>query len=263
MKLGIISGCAYQPEDFFKAKERGLSFLEYCVNIGCDWEAFVHSADSIIQSTKETGVTVGSVGRWGSDRITKDGINAEELKIDKALLETAAKIGSPVYVVGCNYIPESSLYENCTMAIAYFKELIALGETLGVKVATYNCRWNNFVHSDPVWSIIHGHLPQLGIKYDISHCAYESDNDYMKEIEKWGRRFDHFHIKGFLKIDGKRVDDPPAGLDMVDWKAVFGLLYAIGYDKGLSIEPHSPTWQGELGEKGVDYTIRYIRPMIL
>ena len=59
------------------------------------------------------------------------------------------------------------------------------------------------------------------------------------------------------------MDDPPAGLDMINWNALMGMLYAVGYDGTLSIEPHSGVWQGELGEKGVDYTIRYIRERML
>ena len=59
------------------------------------------------------------------------------------------------------------------------------------------------------------------------------------------------------------MDDPPAGLDMINWNALMGMLYAVGYDGNLSIEPHSAVWQGELGEKGVDYTIRYIRERML
>lgn len=38
---------------------------------------------------------------------------------------------------------------------------------------------------------------------------------------------------------------------------------AKGYDGGLSIEPHSPVWKGELGERGIAYTIRYFRDLML
>lgn len=36
-----------------------------------------------------------------------------------------------------------------------------------------------------------------------------------------------------------------------------------GYDKGLSIEPHSSTWQGELGEKGISYTTEHIKKLLI
>ena len=156
-----------------------------------------------------------------------------------------------------------SYYENCGLAIRYFEELLALGKETGVKIAVYNCRWNNFVCCDPAWTLILGHLPELGIKYDASHCINESENDYLEEIKKWGSRFYHVHIKGTLRIGGDHVDDPPAGLDMINWNALMGMLYAVGYDGNLSIEPHSGVWEGELGEKGIDYTIRYIKERML
>ena len=41
------------------------------------------------------------------------------------------------------------------------------------------------------------------------------------------------------------------------------ILYAKGYNGGLSIEPHSENWRGELGKKGVDFTINYMKKLIL
>lgn len=264
MKLGIIASYGrFEPADYDKAKARGLSFLEYCINVGTDWKSFADSADKINACVARTGVTVGSIGRWGTTRITAEGPVAEELEADKALIRTAAKVGCPVFVCGCNEVEGLSFYENCTRAIDYFKELLVLGKEVGVKIAVYNCRWNNFVCCDPAWSIILGELPELGIKYDASHCINESDTDYLEEIRDWGKRFYHVHIKGTLKVGGKHVDDPPAGLDMINWNALMGMLYAAGYDGNLSIEPHSGVWKGELGEKGIDYTIRYIKERML
>ena len=44
---------------------------------------------------------------------------------------------------------------------------------------------------------------------------------------------------------------------------ISAILCAQGYEGRLSIEPHSANWQGELGEKGLDYTIRYFRALEL
>jgi len=52
-------------------------------------------------------------------------------------------------------------------------------------------------------------------------------------------------------------------MDDINWPSVFAVLYARGYDGDLSIEPHSPTWWGELGEKGVAFTRDYIRRFML
>ncbi|HBQ64077.1 MAG TPA: hypothetical protein DD727_03975 [Clostridiales bacterium] len=174
------------------------------------------------------------------------------------MMETAAALGCGVFVCGCNYIPELSYYENCTAAIRLFQRLMERGKALGVRIATYNCRSNNFVCEPMAWKIIHGHLKDLGIKYDPSHSIYDG-GDYLTETAEWGSRFLHVHIKGSLRIGGRKFDDPPAGLDETDWGQFIAILIARGYDAGLSIEPHSPNWTGERGNRGVDFTIRYLR----
>jgi hypothetical protein len=63
-------------------------------------------------------------------------------------------------------------------------------------------------------------------------------------------------------VGGKRTDDPPAGLDQINWPALIALLYVKRYNGGLSIEPHSGVWQDGLGAWGVDYTINYFKPLL-
>lgn len=261
MELGIIG--APKEESFRYASEKGLSFLEFCLNIGYNLDEFFGNLEEIKRWINKYNVKVASIGRWGTDRIDKAGnIIEEELQISYKLIDAASELGCKNFVCGCNYIEELSYYENCTAAINYFSRLIEYGKEKGVKISTYNCRWNNFVVDPMAWTVVHGYLKDLGIKFDPSHSIY-AGGDYLKEMRDWGHRFYHVHIKGSLLIDGNRYDDPPAGLDGTNWGAFMAILYAVKYEGGLSIEPHSRNWHGELGEKGVDYTISYIRPMIL
>ncbi|MEG0579165.1 MAG: sugar phosphate isomerase/epimerase [Niameybacter sp.] len=258
MRLGIIGWI--KEEEFKRAKERGLEFIEICVNER--HQAFLDGLEELHTYSRKYEMPIGSVGRWGEDKITAEGIKEEELQIEYRLIEATAKLGCAIYITGCNYVESLSYYENCTLAINYFEKLIAYGKSCGVKIATYNCRWNNFVHSDPTWTVIHGYLKDLGIKYDTSHCIYDG-GDYLAEAKKWGTRFVHVHIKGALVIAGERFDDPPAGMDQTDWGSFMAVLYAKGYDGNLSIEPHSSNWYGELGQKGIDFTIKYMRNLML
>ena len=267
MKLGLIS-YEHTKENLDKIAALGLDFVEYCVNYSDNpehdkWRSFCGMSDDIAAWCKEAGLTVGAIGRWGGCKVQPDGsANEVELEADTALIRTAAKLGCGVYNTGCNYIDGLSLYENYTAAISYLERLIAVGKECGVKIATYNCRWNNYLHSDPAWGVVHGHLKDLGIKYDPSHSRYAQGEDYLTETKRWGNRFAHIHIKGSLLVDGERFDDPPAGLDQTNWGAFMAALYASGYDGTLSIEPHSGVWQGKLGDAGLKYTIEYMRKLM-
>lgn len=258
MELGIIGWI--QESYFKKAKERGLSFIELDVNDRA--EEFLAHFEDVKTYSEKYQMPIGAVGRWGSDRIDKEGIRKEELELEYRLIDAAAGLNCDIYITGCNYVEEISYYENIRYAIAYFEKLIAYGKEKGVKIATYNCRWNNFVCTPEVFRLIHGYLKDLYIKYDTSHCIY-AGGDYLQEARDWAERFAYVHLKGSLVVNGKRFDDPPAGMDQTNWGAFLAILYAKGYDGKLSIEPHSENWTGELGEKGVDYTIRYFKNLML
>lgn len=261
MKLGIITH--YDKQGFETAKKYGLEYVEFVVNVGTDVEDFVKLVPTLMDLSKEYNIGISSVGRFGTDRINKEGnVIEEELINSYKLIDAIAELGCTNFVCGCNYVDELSFYQNCTAAIEYFTKVVEYSKKKGVKVSTYNCRWNNFVHSDPVWTIIHGHIKDLGIKFDPSHSIYDS-GDYLSEMKKWGNRFYHVHIKGSLLIDGERFDDPPAGLDNTNWGAFMSVLYACKYDGVLSIEPHSHNWNGELGDKGIEYTVNYMKKLVL
>lgn len=266
MKLGIIS-YGFEKENFEKIKEQSLDFVEFCVNADAEnrFQEFYDRSEEIRGNLAALSLFTGSVGRWAGNKILQDGSkNPEEWKADTTLMQAAKKLSCPVYITSCNYVEALSLYENYTAAIAYLTDLVAFGKELGIQVATCNCRWNNYLCCDPAWSVVHGHIKDLWIKYDPSHAVYAKGEDYLSEVKKWGKRFAHVHIKGSLLIDGERFDDPPAGMDQTNWPAFMAALYASGYDKNLSIEPHSAIWkEGALGDFGVDYTIKMMRSLIL
>ena len=261
MKLGIIND--WSEDGFRYVKEKGLEAIEFCVNYYSDSKAFLEKAPQIAQLSKKYGIPVGSTGRWGATRLDEKGnIIEKALQEDKDIIEAASIIGCPIFNTGCIWTEGLSYYENCQRAIAYFEKLIAYGKEKNIKIATYNCRWNNFVCNAEAYKIIHGYLKDLYIKYDTSHCI-NAGGDYLQETRDWGKRFIHVHLKGAVKIEGKVYDNPPAGMDQTDWTSFMSILYGLGYDGGLSIEPESAYWHGELSDRGVDYTIRYFRNMMI
>ncbi|MFB0843296.1 sugar phosphate isomerase/epimerase family protein [Paenibacillus oleatilyticus] len=261
MDLGIIASAT--EENFRLAQLRGLDFVELLVNEGDDPGNFCSRIGQLQQWKEQYGIKFGSIGRWKSLRIDREGqLIEKELQICYQLIDAASNLGCPNFVSGCNYVEELSYFDNCSAAIRFFSKLIEYAVPKGVKVLTYNCRKVNFVNNPEVWKIVHGHLPELGIKFDPSHSRYFG-GDYLKETLEWGHRFHHVHLKGSLLVDGCPVDDPPAGLDQTDWKSFLALLRAKGYTGGLSIEPHSKVWTGELEGKGIEFTIDYIKSLLL
>lgn len=261
MHLGIINGWS---DGCLKAvHDKGLKWVEFCVNHNYDSAEVLAEKERIAESCRKYDVRVGSIGRWGMKRIDENGqIIPEALAHDKNCIDLASYLGCPVFNAGCNEVEGKSFMENCDIAVDYFSKLIEYGKERNVKIAAYNCDWENFVVCDPAWDVVLGRLPELGLKYDTSHCR-SRQGDYLAEMKKWGDRIYHFHIKGTLYIDGDGYDDPPAGLDNVNWGAVMSMLYIHKYDGMLSIEPHSRNWQGKVGQWGVDFTIRFITPYIM
>ncbi len=261
MKLGIING--WSEGCIRYVHDKGLDAVEFCVNHNYDAAEFLAQANEIKGYSEKYGVTVGSMGRRGMTRIDDNGeIIPEALQADKNVIEAASIIGCPVYNCGVNYVDGKSFYENCNIAIDYLGKLIDFAKDKGVKIAVYNCRWENFVVEPKVWEVVLSALPDLGIKYDISHCIYH-DGNYLAEMRDWGHRFYHFHLKGCVYFDNDVYDDAPAGMDCINWGAAMDILYTKDYDGMLSIEPHSHYWQGKKGQWAIDYTINYFRPFIM
>ena len=109
----------------------------------------------------------------------------------------------------------------------YLKLLVDEGKKNNVKIAVYNCIWENFIVSPKEWDIVLSYVPELGIKYDPSHSINHNQGKeiYLSEMRDYADRFYHFHLKGVVYIDGKKYDEPPVGLDSVRWGNVFDILY--------------------------------------
>ena len=260
MKLGIIRPVA--PESFDYAKEKGLDFIEICSNYDNETENFIASADDILRNIDRTGIPVLSVGRWNAEPLKEGRIDEDVFGMICRQIDVVAKIGCPVFNLGVNYDNSQTRFRNYALAIEYLRRIVEYAGERNVTAALYNCSWNNFIYSDPAWDIICEEIPEIKIKYDCSH-AFARGGDYLSEIDSISDRNAHKHIKGSCKINGRYVDDPPAGLDFIEWYKVFAILYAHDYDGNLSIEPHSSVWQGEMGERGIDYTIGFIRPKLM
>ncbi len=300
MKLGIIQQPV--PESLDHAKALGLDFVEFDCNpsnfFGRPMAEVVKQQEAIKAASQRTHVEVGAVGRWASHILDKDGnIIPEEWAEVKAVIDFGAYLGAKYYLCSCAYVPELSYYKNITAAIKVLNQIVSYAKENGMETAIVNCcMGDNYIRTPEQWKLVLDEVPGLGIKYDPSHSFVHGGphGAYMDEGIQWGDRFTYCHIKGVIQRGESRepaqweqkkfieahpelkesflsrmtdkndwYDNPPAGLDSINWRAFFGILYKHGYDGYLSIEPHSRTWQGEKGEKGVEYTIKYIRELMI
>lgn len=299
MKLGMIMGC--DPKSFDEAKELGLDFVEFDLNHPDYWgvrlDDYLPKAAEIKAASERTGVGVGAVGRWGSQVVTDDGeIIEEEISEMKKCIDLAKAVGAPNYLVSVNYAKNISYYKNITLAIKVLNIINDYAKENGVTVCIVNCMMGgNYIRTPEQWKLVLSEVPGLKIKYDPSHSFVHGGDKgaYMEEGLMWGDKFGYVHIKGVIQtgdseekdswfrhsivkrfpeakdmFEGpefihQNYDNPPAGLDSINWRAFMGVLYKYGYDGCLSIEPHSASWTGEKGDRGVDYTIKYIRSLMI
>ena len=300
MKLGIIM--PPKPDSFQKAKELGLDFVEFDCNptsfFGVPVSELDAAKEELKAASESTGVEVGAVGRWASPVLGPDGEpDPDEWAQVKAVIDFGAYLGAKHYLCSVNYVKELSYYKNITAAIKILNEIVSYAKERGMETAIVNCMMGgNYIRTPEQWKLVLSEVPGLGIKYDPSHSFVHGGQNgaYLEEGLEWGAHFKYCHVKGVIQRGDSQepehwairdfamahpelkdellsqafgpddsYDNPPAGIDVINWRAFFAILYKYGYDGYLAIEPHSATWRGDKGEKGVKYTIKYIRDLMI
>lgn len=265
MKLGIITSWE-KASTYETVRGMGLDGMEFTVNGSIDSKKFLADIPEIKKNLAANNLSTLSVGRWGMRRVDDDGkVIPEALEHDKNVILGASQLGCPVFNCGCNYAKNLTLMQNYEVAVGYFAELLDFAKDKGVKIAVFNCEWDNFIIEPEQWRVVLPALPELGIKYDPSHSTERtgSYDYYLPEMIEFGDRIYHFHVKGSLIVNGKRYDDPPAGMDGINWGAVFDILYTKNYNGAICYEPHSQYWTGSKGRWGIDFSLNYIKPFIM
>ncbi len=256
MRLGRIT--SYNDAGFEMAKACNLEFIEVCCNSQKDAEDFIADRKNVAARIQKYGLDVSSLGRWNHDVQENGKLNPDKVAVYIALLDAAMEVGAKTFVTGINYDDSVSLFRNYANAVDFFGTLTEHAKGNGIKVAIQNCDWNNFITMPEQWKIVCGENKDLYLKYDPTH-AYYKYRDYLAEASDYAHLFAHIHIKGMVRAGARPVDDPPAGMDDLNWGSFMSILYSRGYNGDLSIEPHSAAWTGEREKLGVDFTAKYIR----
>lgn len=300
MKLGIIM--PPEAASLKRAKDLGLEFVEFDCNpedfFGLPVKELAARQEAIKEASQRTGVEVGAVGRWASRILDKNGdVIPQEWENVLAVMDFGQYLGAKHYLCSVAYVEELSYYKNITAAIKVLNQMVAAAAERGMQCSIVNCMMGgNYIRTPEQWKLVLSEVPGLGIKYDPSHSFVHggAQGAYLDEALEWGSRIQYVHVKGVIQRGPSEeptmwairdlaaahpelkgifqpyfekpntvYDNPPAGIDVINWRAFFAILYKYGYDGYLAIEPHSATWRGDKGEKGLKYTIKYIRDLMI
>lgn len=259
MRIGLITNGTEVDLEF--ARENRIPCLE--INIHQDLHAWETRKASYRTSLEKHGIEINAMGLWGRNYISHD--EAERaLCLDelKRVIDLCAFFGAKVMMTGGGDNPEQVTEFKASFACEILKPMVDYAESKGLQFAFYNCHWTNHITGPLAWDIVMEKLPTVGIKFDPSHPFYD-DHDYLQHTRDYGHKFVHAHAKGGLKVGGKPCYDPPAGLDQIDWKSLFALLYMHNYTGDINLEPHSETWSGERYYRGILFSKRYLESLII
>lgn len=258
MRIGFITNLT--EEDFKFAKENGIPCVEYNCSDNLD---FLEKKEEIKKWKEKYKIDFSMVGMFGRNHISDSKEEREKIFSDvKKIIDFCSELEIPVFVTGAGEYNNLTLKEKCKRAVDILSSYVDYAKKRGIKIAIYNCRWTNFLVNPKSWEIVLKELKDVGIKYDPSHAFYEGD-DYQKETRDWGNRFYHCHAKGAVIIDGKRFEDPPAGMDQINWGIFISILYHHNYDGDINIEPHCETWLGKRRYPGILIAKRHLEQFLV
>jgi len=239
MKLGFLTSGAVEDVRFASQHHFG------CVELALFGETPLFNEHRAFRAALEDeGVELAAVSLFGRNHLDPDPSRRQEhLDLWERSADLAAALGAPVFVTGSGQVPGAE-EEQWGRVVEELGGRIQGVQRRGLKFAFYNCHWENVVDRPAAWERVLPGLPGAGIKFDPSHPVY-AGRDWRPELLAAGARLFHVHARDVLEVGGQRLPDPNPGLGQISWGAFFGILYHIGFEGAICIEPHSALYTGE------------------
>ena len=218
------------------------------------------------------------------DRKHRAEVNAHlDHVVDAAVLLGVDVVGT---FVGAD--PSASLTENLRSFAEVWPALVDRATAKGVKIAIENCpmlfsgdEWpfgTNLARTPHIWREMFNVIPDagFGLNLDPSHLVWQMI-DYERVVYDFADRILHVHAKD-MEIDrnglyehgvlsaGMNWQTPRLpGLGEVRWDRFCSALYAVGYDRWISIEHEDRRFEGdeELVKRGFLLARNALRPLIV
>jgi sugar phosphate isomerase/epimerase len=185
------------------------------------------------------------------------------------VVNAAALLGVDVVGTFVGADPSASLTENLRSFAEVWPALVDRATAKGVKIAIENCpmlfsgdEWpfgTNLARTPHIWREMFNVIPDagFGLNLDPSHLVWQMV-DYERVVYDFGDRILHVHAKD-MEIDrgglyehgvlsaGMNWQTPRLpGLGEVRWDRFCSALYAVGYDRWISIEHEDRAFEGDV-----------------
>jgi sugar phosphate isomerase/epimerase len=185
------------------------------------------------------------------------------------VVDAAALLGVEVVGTFVGADPSASLTENLRSFAEVWPGLVDRATGKGVKIAIENCpmlfsgdEWpfgTNLARTPHIWREMFNVIPDagFGLNLDPSHLVWQMI-DYERAVYDFADRILHVHAKD-MEIDrgglyehgvlsaGMNWQVPRLpGLGEVRWDRFCAALYAVGYDRWISIEHEDRAFEGDV-----------------
>jgi sugar phosphate isomerase/epimerase len=255
MQLGFLTDG--RVEDVAFAVAEGFDCLELAL-FG-DTPLF-QDASAFANALKQHRIPVAAVSIFGQNYFDVEKGNAARERL-RRVIDLTATLESPLVVFGTGTAPGSSHREKAMNGAAAHAPQIAEARDRGIMSAFYNCHWENWLDRPDAWEVTMPKMESVGIKFDPSH-PFQAGRDWKSELVAAGPHLKHAHAKDVLEVGGKFLADPNPGLGSIRWEEFFGILYHVGYDGAVCIEPHSAIYTGPRRYEFLRLSKRYLRQFI-
>ena len=223
------------------AQQQGIDGVELLFNSKCGVD---FSLDKIKPAFENTPVEPAACGLWWLNTISPD--PDERAAVRRTMLEfldMAEAIGCRMAFFNTGeYDPEDpdKNIAEFKKEYLYYKDI---ADKKGSKLACYLGHGGNFVHSRGILDKLLKEVPEFNIKLDPVGIMRNMKDDPYEIMKRYANRIAHFHAKDIFRYgdDGWEIE-PIVGMGQLKWNVMLGMLWNVGYDGYIIIEPHGDVW---------------------
>ena len=232
----------------------GVSHID-CARV-CEDDAY---ARHILDLTREKGLEISSLAYYPNPLDPDPDKRAACLSHLEKVIRASAKLGVNLVTTFIGRDQHRTLEENYELFDEVWPPIIALAESLGVRVAIENCpmlfgpdQWpggQNLMCTPVIFRELFKRLPSpsFGLNFDPSHYVWQG-LDYVATVYEFRDRLFHIHFKdiklypqklrqcGVLAYPLDYMSPKIPGRGDVDWGAFISALDDVGYDGCAVIE---------------------------